>query len=84
MTDQVYTQTVSVSAEQLESFVKTLNNDVDVDEGEELLTVEEVKQNQELLTYICKNAIEEGIEEVASDPEEFWNMDGWCEWTEYR
>ncbi|MCK5016715.1 MAG: hypothetical protein KAS32_06525 [Candidatus Peribacteraceae bacterium] len=80
MSDSVYSQTVTISKKQLESFIPELNRDLD--EGEKELTVSEVLSNKRLLTYICSSVIDDGT--GIHDPFEFWNSDGWCEWKSFR
>jgi len=74
---------VEVNNVQLQGIIDTLNRfEIDENEGETPLTIEEVEGNKELLTYLCKEAVEDGI--ALYDPVEFWNNDGWCDFKDYR
>lgn len=82
MKDQiVYTQPVTVSREQLESFLNIINKYL-LDEEDEKITVEECLLKPDLMKYICGEAIKDGA--AMWDPLEFWNNDGWCDIKDHR
>lgn len=68
--------TVQVTQDQLEDILEVINR-YELDEGIEL-TLEQVLANDELLTYICETAVDDGVLALY-DPLEFWNNDGWCD-----
>lgn len=73
---------VQVTDQHISEFIEQMNRDVYEDEGEQFLTVEEVVGNDRLLTYVCEQAVADGV--ALYDPLEFWNADGWCDWKDYR
>jgi hypothetical protein len=79
---------VSITDIQLQTFIDQINQDLAdedgdlFDEDDGLLTITEVVGNQKLLDYICESAVEDGT--AVYDPEEFWNNDGWCDWSDFR
>ena len=77
----VCTIAVNVNVGQLNDILDTLNKH-EIDEGEEKLTLTEVVNNEKLLNYICREAVEDGT--AMYDPFEFWNADGWCDFKDYR
>lgn len=72
-----------ITEDQLNEFIDAIN-DMWVGRfgGEDLLTMEEVLGNEELLHYICNQAVEDG--RAMYDPDEFINGDGWCDVADYR
>ncbi len=74
----VYTHPVNVTQKDLEDIIPYLNRDCC---SQQPLTIEELVGNEELLKYVCAQAVEcDGL----FDPQECWNNDGWCDWEEHR
>lgn len=73
---------VNVTEKQLLSFIEILNKYEIDDNDEERLTSEEVLSKPNLLEYLCKEAVNDGV--ALYDPFEFWNNDGWCDFRMYR
>jgi len=66
----------------VDDIVEVLNKyEVDTEDGEKLLTLDEVLNNHALLAYLAKNAV---FENGWYDPEEAWNNDAFCDWEDYR
>lgn len=80
-TDVVFVVPVSVTKNELESFLLVLN-ELELEEDEDELTVEEVLNNPDLLRYLCEEAVEDGV--ALHDPQEFYSNDGWCDFRDYR
>lgn len=79
----MYKVTIEVTEGQMEDIIDCLNKyEVDEDEGEERLTLEEVKSKPNLLKYLAEEAVKDGV--APYDPMEFWNNDGWCDFRDYR
>ena len=76
----VYRYEVVVTRAQLRDFIKGVN--LDVHDGEEELTIEEVLGNPKLLKYICSEVIDGYM--LSIDGPEHWNNDGWANWRNYR
>ena len=78
----MYTVKTIVTEEEVRGIVDVLNSDVYKEDGEEELTFEEVRDNPNLLEYICTSYVEGN--DGSGDVDEIWNMDGFCDWKEYR
>lgn len=80
MTPPVYIAQIAVTEAVLEDIVGTINRDIYVEDGDVLVTVEEVKAKPKMLKYLCQRAAEGGLYDI----EEVWNSDGFCDFADYR
>ena len=71
-----------LTAEELQAVVDVLNNDVYEEDGDKLLTSEEVMSTPALSGFIL-DCLEEDSD-VKHDPDEVWNMDGFDGWMDCR
>ena len=78
----MFTVKTIVTEEEVKGIIEVLNDDVYEEDDEEELTFEEVKDNPSLLEYICTCYVE--CDNGSGDVDEIWNMDGFCDWKDYR
>ena len=82
---------IVISDSQIKDVVDCLNNheaDLMTEEGQQLLTVEEVKNNPKLANYLMNGAVVEFDDTnqltIFIDSEECWNNDCYCDFLDYR
>lgn len=72
---------VPVSEQMMQEVIDVLNEyEIYPEDGDQPLTLEEVKNNPDLLKYLCSDPDPFVTREVV----EFWNADGWCDFKQYR
>ena len=75
----VATITVSITRERLIAFLNCINGNYS--NQNDNITIEEVMNNSDLLTYIVEEAI---FCEAINTPFDFWSNGGWCDVEDYR
>ena len=75
---------IEITEDQIISFLPTINRSFDQQDGDVLITIDEVKSNPKLLDYIVDEIVKDSVLMGLGDPFEFWNNDGWCDVQDYR
>lgn len=73
----------TVTYGELKSFIAVLNEHESSCKDNKL-TLDEVMNTPDLLDYLCEQAVEDEEKLAFSDPFEFWNNDGWCDFWRFR